>query len=202
MFGPILFASTNSGKFVEVSDIASKFGLEILSAAKLLGSASAQKGAPPQVEENGRNYLENAKLKACAWYQWANISTLADDAGLEVIALNGAPGVISARYAGVNATSEENIAKLLSKLKGEAKREATFVCQLYLKVNEKLSLENVGYLKGEIASEPRGQGGFGYDPVFIVPSYGKTLAELKGEGVKVETHRTIALQEMFKKMRF
>ncbi len=151
------------------------------------------------VPEDGRTFLENALKKARQISQATGLAVLAEDAGLEVEALGGKPGVYSARFAGVagrRATDQQNIEKLLKLLKGVEDRRAHFVCVAVLHFPDGKELISEGELKGHIAQEARGTHGFGYDPVFIPEGYERTLAEL-GPSVKDEiSHRSKALQQL------
>ncbi len=157
-------------------------------------------GILDEIPETGRTLQENAELKARHVYGWLKARgidafVLADDSGLEVKTLNGAPGVYSARYAGEPKSDVANNTKLLHELKNNTKREARFVTVLSLIMNgETHAFE--GELKGTISYEPRGNHGFGYDPLFIPRGYRSTLAEL-GEGVKnLISHRAEALKKL------
>lgn len=190
----ILFASTNKGKLIEVRTTASEFGIEILSPSDLSDELGI---GVPKVDEDGATYLENAKKKAAQFFEWSGITSLSDDTGLEVSALSGRPGVATARFSGPDATPKQNMDKLLEEMNCIEDRRAKFVCRLYLisKENKPKTVED--YLEGMISKEPRGGGGFGYDPIFIVENSGKTLAELKQDGSSVETHRIKALRRLF-----
>ena len=189
----LLFASTNSGKLAEVREVAAQFGIKILDPATLKGKF----GEVPEVAENASDYLGNARLKAEAFRRWASLPVLADDTGLEVDALGGAPGLQTARYAGVGARAEQNIAKLQEALTGKSNRRARFVCVLCLIDSNGEEAVSRATLEGEIAQSPVGRGGFGYDPVFIVSGTELSLAELKERGVSVKTHRVLALEQLF-----
>lgn len=189
--GKLLFASLNSGKFKEVSAFLTAPDLEIVS-PKIIGAS------PPDVEENADSYRGNALLKARAFYNWAAMPVLADDTGLEVAALSGAPGVRSARYAGEKASAEENKSKLLSALSGVPleKRGAKFVCVLCLKWQNEGEDFYLGELPGHVAEAEVGAGGFGYDSIFVPEGEVKTLAELKSINHLYPTHRIKALDEV------
>ncbi|HEX8458855.1 MAG TPA: XTP/dITP diphosphatase [Pyrinomonadaceae bacterium] len=149
-----------------------------------------------EVEETGRTFAENALLKARLYSRGTNLRTLADDSGLEVDALDGAPGVLSARYAGRDATDEERNARLLSELArtGDSRRTARFVCVIAL-CNPATGATEIfkGTCEGRIAEEPRGRHGFGYDPLFIPAGHTETFGELP-EAVKQQiSHRAQAL---------
>lgn len=186
----ILFASSNQGKLREVRAVAERFGVGVLSPPDL---------APdwPRVKEDADTYRANAFLKAEAFFAWSKLPSLADDSGLEVSCLSGAPGVLSARFAGEKATDAQNRAKLLERLRGQTQRQALFRCQLCLKCSPAQLFFAEGILEGEIANAERGGAGFGYDSLFVVSGTGKTLAELKGAQVEPQTHRVRALENLF-----
>ena len=189
--GPIVFATSNRGKIADVRNFVGSIGIEILSPDQIVG-----RGEPPAVEEGTTSYGENAGLKAAAYLRWSGVPSIGDDTGLEVEALGGAPGIISARFAGVGATSRQNTEKLLGLLHGASNRRALFRAVLVLALPEGTRYEAEGILEGSIAREPRGGGGFGYDNVFEVAGTGKTLAELKEAGGGVMTHRHRALRAL------
>ena len=196
--GQILFASTNKGKFKEASALCAEHGLKLVSPYEVAGN-----GPVPDVDENQGTYVGNCRLKAEAFFAWSGLPSLADDTGLEVAALNGRPGVHSARYSGPDANGLKNNEKLLSELAtlgaGQQKpvdRSARFVCKLVLAFGNGEYLEADGELPGSIGVDMRGGGGFGYDCVFQVDGYGRTLAQLKEKGVPVKTHRILALEKM------
>ena len=191
----ILFASSNKGKFQEVKQLAARHNLSILGINEL-GLSS-----PPEVEETGQTYLENARLKAEAFFLWSNVPCLADDTGLEVDLLDGKPGVFTARYAGEKAGPKDNMKKLLEVMGKSENRSARFRCILYLMLNKEKFVTSEATLEGSIARSAFGDGGFGYDPIFIVGNTGKTLAELKALKETVETHRTLALKKIFEKLK-
>ena len=148
------------------------------------------------VEETGITFAENAELKARAYAQMSNLLTLADDSGLEIDALGGAPGVHSARYLGSETSYEERFSVILEQLKGlpQDKRSARFRCVIAL-VEPLGNMHMVeGTVEGVIAGSPRGTNGFGYDPIFFLPELGKTLAELEPEYKNRISHRARAAQ--------
>ncbi|MBM3239092.1 XTP/dITP diphosphatase [Candidatus Poribacteria bacterium] len=158
----------------------------------------------PVVTEDGSTFEENAVKKASIIARHTGLLTLADDSGLEVDALNGEPGVKSARFAGENATDEDRNRKLLNLLKDvpESKRSARFKCAMALSDPQGNTHIVLGVCEGSIAFEPRGNTGFGYDPVFIVPCYRKTFAELGPEIKNRISHRAIALQKIKKLLQY
>ena len=151
----------------------------------------------PEVEETGKTMKENAILKAVAVYNATGIPALADDSGLEVDALNGAPGVVSARFAGPGCTYKDNNVKLLGLLKGtpEDKRGATFRCVVALALSQDDIRIVEGKVRGIIIDKEIGKKGFGYDPVFYHPESGKTFAELTQEEKNRVSHRGIAFRK-------
>ena len=190
----ILFATTNPGKLHEVQSVATTFGITVVSPTDI---PLKDRGSPPEVCEDADTYEGNAALKANAFWKWGGLTTLADDTGLEVTSLEQRPGVYSARYAGVPPDSVKNVNKLLGELKGVDNRSARFVCVLHLKKSEGEIQVVKETLEGEIAHVPSGSGGFGYDNIFIVEGYYRTLAQLKEDGVPVLTHRLKALKKLF-----
>ena len=163
--------STNSGKLAEFALAA---GLD----ARIRALPGIEAIRPP--EESGKTFEENAVLKAVYYSQFAEEPVFADDSGLEVDALGGAPGVYSARFAGQNAGQAENNNLLLQRLKGKADRRARFVTALALAKAGTLLGTSAGTVAGEILEAPRGENGFGYDPLFLYPPLGRTFAELTG----------------------
>ena len=146
----------------------------------------------PEIVENGSSFEENARIKAGRAASYADMAAFADDSGLEVAALGGAPGIYSARYGGENATYPEKIAKLLKELENVEDRRARFVCVIALAYRGDIVETFRGEVTGRIALEPRGSQGFGYDPVFIPDGYDRTFGEL-GEEVKSKiSHRARA----------
>jgi len=152
----------------------------------------------PEIVEDGNTFLENALKKARTIAKLTGESCLADDSGLEVAALKGAPGIYSARYAGDGAGDAGNIRKLLDDLKGvpPAEREAAFRCVLVLCRPDGRYHSFDGRWAGRIAEEPAGQGGFGYDPVFFLPEQGVTVAELPPEIKNRISHRAEAFAKL------
>ncbi|NLX70052.1 MAG: XTP/dITP diphosphatase [Clostridiales bacterium] len=186
----IIAATNNPGKIVEIRQILNDLPFEILS----LKDA----GINIKVEEDGDSFEENALKKALEIHKFTGQSVLADDSGLEVAALNGQPGVYSARFAGENATDEENNAKLLKmmELVPFEKRQAVFRCVIVLVRHDGMILRATGACCGKIGFTPAGKGGFGYDPLFIVDGLDKTFAELTPEEKNVISHRGIALKNL------
>lgn len=185
----LLLATNNSGKLTEYRQLLEGIPFTLVSLA--------QKGINQPVEETQDTIEGNARLKAVTYASLSRLLTLADDSGLEVDALGGAPGVRSRRFAGEEASDEERITLLLEKLKGVAweKRSARFRCVMAIAdLRRKVRLCE-GECRGIIAFEPRGRGGFGYDPVFYLPELGKTMAELPPEVKNEISHRAMAAQQ-------
>ncbi len=151
----------------------------------------------PEIEEDGNSFMENAIKKAAILAKVCNTWAIADDSGLEIDILNGRPGVYSSRYAGQNATDEKNIKKILSELIGVPKevRTAKFVCSIALANPYHLLFVVEGRCEGLITEEPKGNNGFGYDPIFFVPEYNQTFAELSPSIKNRISHRAKALEQ-------
>lgn len=152
----------------------------------------------PDVEETGTTFAENARLKAETIAELLNMPVLADDSGLEIDALQGRPGIYSARYAGVDKDDEANIRKVLEEMQSVPmeKRTARFVCVLALAEKGKETVITEGYCEGKIALHPAGENGFGYDPIFIPEGYTNTLAELNPSVKQEISHRRHAMDQL------
>lgn len=187
----IVLASNNPGKIREINQILTDFQLEIVSQSEY---------HIKEIDETGFSFVENAILKARNAAASSGHGTFADDSGLEVDALDGAPGIYSARYAGKNASDQDNLQKLLSDLKDvpDDQRTARFQCLLvYLKhAKDPTPLICQGTWEGYITHEARGSNGFGYDPIFFVPTHNCTSAELSPEIKNTISHRAQALQKL------
>ena len=185
----LLLATNNAGKVKEFRSLLAGIPFDLVT-LKEMGIAMA-------IEETGATYKENAQLKACVLAAQSGLLTLADDSGLEVAALHGAPGVMSARYAGENASNDERIAYLLSKLIDvpQENRTARFYCVIAIAKPEGTVQFCDGECRGLIAFTPFGQQGFGYDPVFYLPEFSKTMAELPADVKNKISHRARAAQK-------
>jgi XTP/dITP diphosphohydrolase len=183
----ILAATRNRHKIEEFKKLLSEQGVDIIGLDDI-------EGAPDTVED-GKTFEENAQKKALEASNFAEMAAFADDSGLEVDALNGAPGIHSARYAGENATNDERIAKLLKELEGVENRNAKFVCALAIANDGEIIETFRGEVKGKIIDAPRGEHGFGYDPVFVPDGYDKTFAELGSEIKDKISHRARATRD-------
>lgn len=187
----IVLASNNAGKVREIG--------QLLAGARIRVVPQGEQGVP-EVEETGLTFVENAILKARHAARHSGLAAIADDSGLEVDALRGAPGIYSARYAGAAASDQENLLKLLRELEDvpENQRTARFQCLLvYLRhANDPTPLICQGTWEGRILTAPRGTNGFGYDPVFFVPTEGCSAAELDPETKNRLSHRGQALRRL------
>lgn len=192
----VVLATGNPGKVRELAELLSAFGLDIVAQTDL-GVESA--------EETGLTFIENAILKARHAAQITGLPAIADDSGLAVDALGGAPGIYSARYAGEEASDQQNLEKLLQALEKvpDGQRQAQFHCVLvYLRhAEDPTPLVFHGSWQGEIARSAAGAGGFGYDPIFFVPALGKTAAELSKAEKGAVSHRGKALTLLLEAMR-
>ena len=188
---PIVLASNNAGKVREINQLLKGAGIRVVPQGDL---------GVPEAEETGQSFVENAILKARNAARSSGLPAIADDSGIEVDALHGAPGIHSARYAGPGAGDAENVAKLLHALVSvpEAERGARFQCVLvYLRhAADPTPLIVQGTWEGRILEAPRGENGFGYDPVFFVPTHGCSAAELDPEVKNALSHRGQALRQL------
>ena len=187
----LLIATTNPGKVAEFRKLLA--GLPI----RVIGPEDLTQAVPDCIEKGG-SFCENARIKARHWFNHSGLASLADDSGLAVEALDGAPGIYSARFAGDGATDKDNLERLLERIHGvdHSERGASFICCLALcRTNGSLVMFQ-GRCDGVILDHPRGRGGFGYDPVFYYPPLGKTFAQLDTEGKNRVSHRGRALQSL------
>ncbi len=181
----VYLCSSNRGKLEELSLAAQGSGLQVLALPGL-------REIPPP-EETGSTFEENASEKAVYYSQFTPEIVVADDSGLEVDALNGAPGVFSARFAGFGANDEANNALLLQRLRGQKNRTARFVCAAVAARRGECLFRQRGEVEGEILRAPQGVNGFGYDPLFLYPPFGRSFAELTGEEKLRVSHRGKAM---------
>lgn len=194
MLNKLLVATGNQGKLKEIR--------EILSDIEVLGLSDV--GIECDVEETGTTFAENAYIKAFEISKRTGLPVLADDSGLEVEALGGRPGVYSARFAGEHATDDENVNKLLAELKDvpKDKRGARFACAMCLIFPDGRKIETFGTsCPGIIVDRKRGENGFGYDPVFFAPEYGKSFSEMTMEEKNKVSHRKAALAALSEKLK-
>ncbi len=192
----IIFATGNAGKMREIREILADFGGEILS--------MKEAGISTDAEENGASYEENALIKARSVAEKAGDAVvLADDSGLEIDALGGEPGIYSARYLGEDTSYRVKNANLIERLAGvsEEKRTARFVCAIAAVLPDGRELVTKAAVEGRIGYEEKGEGGFGYDPIFYVPEFGRTTAELSEEEKNQISHRGKALRLMKEELR-
>ena len=187
-----VLATHNPGKLREMADILSHLGVEVVSPADV--------GITVDGEETGTTFAENAMLKAKAICAAAGLPAIADDSGLCVNALNGAPGVYSARYGGEGLDDVGRYRLLLENLRGQTTRAAHFACAIACAFPDGKTLTAEGRCDGAIAFAPLGEGGFGYDPVFLVPEKGKTFGQLTAEEKSEISHRGRALRDFSAKL--
>ncbi|NGP44984.1 XTP/dITP diphosphatase [Bacillaceae bacterium SIJ1] len=184
----LVVATHNQGKIKEFNALFANQGVDILSLQDV--------HFHDDIEETGETFEENAQIKAETVARAVGLPVVADDSGLAVDALNGAPGVYSARYAGEHKSDDDNNAKLLKELEGEEQRGAAFVCVLALSIPGKSTRFYRGECRGIIGMKEMGNHGFGYDPLFILPDRHKTMAELSPAEKNEISHRSIALQSL------
>lgn len=192
MSNQILIATKNEGKLKEFKQIFTAKGIEVLSLKDV--------DEDVDVQENGLTFEENARLKADSYAKTIGIPVLADDSGLEIDALNGRPGIFSARYAGDHNDAANN-AKVLTELGGvpDEKRTATFHTTVVVRKPDGTELVANGNLRGRILGVPRGDNGFGYDPLFYVEEKQKSLAQMTREEKNQISHRALAIQDLLTK---
>ena len=185
----IVLASNNKGKAREIGQLLADLNIEVVAQSEF---------NVPEIEETGLTFVENAILKARNAAHYTGLPALADDSGIEVDALNGAPGIYSARYAGVGASDEQNLQKLIREVNAKtgAPRSARFQCLMVLMRHEKdpTPLICQGTWEGQIIDTPQGDNGFGYDPIFYVPDEKCTSAQLPPERKNALSHRGKALK--------
>ncbi|MGD9825722.1 XTP/dITP diphosphatase [Desulfobacter sp.] len=188
----LVLATTNKGKTRELKDRLQNYPVEIKNLSDF--------GPIPEVIEDGETFDDNAYKKASFISRILGYPALADDSGLCVAALGGAPGVYSARYAGENATDQDNVDKLLDAMKNEENRKAAFECVISIAVPTGAALTYEGRCEGVLTREPAGNNGFGYDPLFFFPELNKTFAQLSMDEKARVSHRGKALQEITQEM--
>ena len=187
-----VLATHNPGKLKEMGAILARFGVEVVSPKDL--------GLTVDVEETGTTFAENAMLKAKAICAAAQLPAIADDSGLCVDALNGGPGVYSARYGGEGLDDRGRYMLLLNNMRGQTTRAAHFACAIACAFPNGDTLTAEGRCDGTIAFAPMGEGGFGYDPVFFVPEKAKTFGQLTAEEKSAISHRGRALESFVGKL--
>ena len=192
----VVLASKNRHKLEEISKITEKFDIELVLQSEL--------GIDIDVEETGTTFEENSFLKADAVMKASGLPALADDSGIAVDALNGEPGVYSARYGFDESLDDWGRLELLLKNTEDVpdgQRQAQFVCVITMVTPEGLTIQARGEIHGELTREPAGENGFGYDPIFYYPPLGKTTAELSSEEKNQVSHRANALKLFYEKMK-
>jgi len=191
----VVLASGNKGKLREIETILAEFGIQLVPQSEF-GVSDA--------DETGSTFVENALIKARHAMQATGLAAIADDSGIVVDALDGRPGVYSARYAGADASDADNNARLIEELDGvpDEQRGAAFHCAACFVVpGETEPVIAEGEWRGRILRQLRGEGGFGYDPLFLVPELGRSSAELSAEEKNARSHRGKALRELARKLR-
>ena len=192
----VVLASKNKHKLVEISEITKKFGIELVLQSDL--------GIVIDVEETGTTFEENSFIKAEAVMKATGLPAMADDSGIAVDALNGEPGVYSARYGFDDTLDDWGRLELLLKNTEhvpDGQRQAQFVCVITMVTPDNQVIQARGEIHGELTREPRGENGFGYDPIFYYPPFGKTTAELTPEEKNGVSHRGNALRVFYDKMK-
>ncbi len=192
----VVLASKNRHKLEEISKITEKFDIQLVLQSEL--------GIDIDVEETGTTFEENSFLKADAVMKATGLPALADDSGIAVDALNGEPGVYSARYGFDESMDDWGRLELLLKNTEnvpDGQRQAQFVCVITMVTPEGLCIQARGEIHGELTREPRGENGFGYDPIFYYPPLGKTTAELRPEEKNQVSHRANALKIFYEKLK-
>ena len=191
----IVFATGNAGKMREIREILADMDLEVVSMAEI--------GADIEIEENGATFEENAVIKARAVGKVCGEIVLADDSGLEVDHLNREPGIYSARYMGEDTPYSIKNASIIQRLEGVPREERTarFVCAIAAVFPDGEEVVTHGWIEGWIGYEEKGSNGFGYDPIFSVPEFGRTTAELSDEEKNSVSHRGRALRKMKDELR-
>lgn len=188
----LIIASNNKNKIREIKEILSDKFSEILS----LGEA----GISHETIEDGETFIENARKKALEIAEISGEYAIADDSGLCVDALGGAPGVYSARYSGEHGNDEENNLLLLKNMENEKNRKAHYTAAIVLASPDGKTTEAEGYMLGEVMYSPKGNGGFGYDPLIFLPEMNKTVAELTPTEKNQISHRAKALEKLLEKL--
>ena len=192
----VVLASKNPHKLVEINKITEKFGFELV--------LQSQLGVDIDVEENGTTFEENSFIKADAVMKATGLPALADDSGIAVDALNGEPGIYSARYGFDPSLDDRGRLELLLKNTEQVpdgQRQAQFVCVITMVTPDGQVFQARGEIHGELTREPRGENGFGYDPIFFYPPLGKTTAELSAEEKNAVSHRANALKSFYEKLK-
>lgn len=191
----IVLASNNAGKAREIDAMLAGHDLHVISQAEF---------RVPEIEETGLTFVENAILKARNAARHTGLPAIADDSGIEIMEMDGKPGIHSARYAGYGASDEANLLKLIEEVKKlpEEKRQTRFVCLMVFVryADDPVPVITQGIWNGIAITEPRGDNGFGYDPMFYVPTHGCTSAELPPEEKNRISHRAIALKALVEKL--
>ncbi len=189
----IIIATHNANKVKEYKELFAKYGYEVLSLKDV--------GYTKEIEETGTTFAENAIIKADTLCKFLNKLVISDDTGLMIEALDNKPGIYSARFMGEDTPQEIKNKKIIELMKDKANRKASFTCAIALAIPNKKTQVVEGVINGEIATSLRGDVGFGYDPIFVVPSLGKTYAELGLSGKNEVSHRFLATNKLIDLMK-
>lgn len=194
MHAKIVLATTNKGKLKELQPLLSSLKIDLIAQSEF---------NMPEHEETGLSFIENAISKARWAAKYTQLPAIGDDSGLVVPALGGEPGIYSRRYAGNNATDQDNIDKLLSHMAKQSDRKAYFYCAMVYVTdqNDPTPLIAHGECHGEIVTEPQGKNGFGYDPIFYLQDFSKTVAQLSEQDKNRVSHRAKASHSLLSELR-
>ena len=186
----MVFATGNAGKMKEIKMILGDLGMPVVS--------MKEAGIEADIVEDGTSFAENAQIKASAIFEKCHDIVLADDSGLEIDYLNKEPGIYSARYMGEDTSYHIKNANLIERLEGvpDEKRDARFVCVIACAYPDGTVDTATGIIEGKLAKEPKGENGFGYDPIFYLPERGMTTGEMEPEEKNAISHRGIAIRKM------
>lgn len=188
----LIIASNNKHKIREIKEILGSKFEEIVSLREA--------GIDHETVEDGTTFAENAYKKAREIAEISGAASLADDSGICIDALDGAPGIFSARFAGEHGNDEANNALVLEKLSGKTERDAHYTCAISLVYPDGTHVFSEGYMYGDITASPRGNGGFGYDPLFVIKGENRTVAEMSEEEKNAVSHRRRALDALLEKL--
>ena len=189
----LILASNNKDKLKEIKEILSGTGIEIIS--------QRDAGCNFEAEENGTDFIENARIKARAAMEATGFAAVADDSGLEITVLGGRPGIHSARYGGDDTGYDKKCSMILSEIIDKNDRSARFVSAVVCVFPNGDEIVSEGYMTGSIAHTPAGENGFGYDPIFMPSGYNKTVSELTDDEKNAISHRGQAFREFAKKLK-
>ncbi len=196
----ILFASANTNKINDLKVLAKEYKIDLISAQELL-IEKPDLEAIPEVEETELTYYGNALLKAKAFKSWSGMSVISDDSGIEVECLGGEPGIYSARYGGPNLSPTDRIQYMLDKIGDASNRNARMISLLILIDENDNEIVGNGSLEGKIINFPKGEKGWGYEPIFVPINDSRTIAEIRDAGEKPQNHRISAWNNLMTKIK-